>query len=66
MNAERPTKCAKEIISNPRIIIQNRAVAPLGGVTDIVIFSRNSGEKYDFKITDAIEKIPAETMEMFE
>jgi excinuclease ABC subunit A len=50
---------------NPRIIYQSGQLHPWE-YNHRGYSVRNNGEKYGFKITDAIEKIPAEAMEMFE
>ncbi|NDP22962.1 MAG: excinuclease ABC subunit UvrA [Paludibacter sp.] len=56
----------KKIIPNPKLSIKAGGFAPLGEYKSSWIFKQLEiiGEKYEFKITDAIEKIPAEAMEM--
>ncbi|KGO95182.1 excinuclease ABC subunit UvrA [Flavobacterium subsaxonicum] len=56
----------KKIIPNPKLSIKQGSFVPLGEYKNSWIFKQLEaiGEKYDFKITDAIEKIPAEAMEM--
>jgi excinuclease ABC subunit A len=56
----------KKIIPNPKLSIKAGGFAPLGEYKSSWIFKQFEiiGEKYGFKITDAIEKIPAEAMEM--
>ncbi|PKH67950.1 excinuclease ABC subunit UvrA [Flavobacterium sp. ALD4] len=56
----------KKIIPNPKLSIKAGGFAPLGEYKSSWIFKQLEiiGEKYGFKITDAIEKIPAEAMEM--
>lgn len=56
----------KKIIPNPKLTIKKGGFAPLGEYKSSWIFKQIEiiGEKYDFKLTDAIEKIPAEAMEM--
>jgi excinuclease ABC subunit A len=56
----------KKIIPNPKLSIKQGGFVPLGEYKSSWIFKQLEaiGEKYDFKITDAIEKIPAEAMEM--
>lgn len=55
-----------KIIPNPKLSIKAGGFAPLGEYKSSWIFKQLEiiGEKYGFKITDAIEKIPAEAMEM--
>ncbi|WP_016989087.1 excinuclease ABC subunit UvrA [Flavobacterium sp. ACAM 123] len=56
----------KKIIPNPKLSIKAGGFAPLGEYKSSWIFKQLEiiGEKYGFKITDAIEKIPQEAMEM--
>ncbi|CAM3095977.1 excinuclease ABC subunit UvrA [Flavobacterium frigoris] len=56
----------KKIIPNPKLSIKAGGFAPLGEYKSSWIFKQLEiiGEKYEFKITDAIEKIPEEAMEM--
>ena len=56
----------KKIIPNPKISIKNGGFAPLGEYKNSWIFKQLEiiGEKYNFKITDAIETISDEAMEM--
>ncbi|EIA07181.1 excinuclease ABC subunit UvrA [Flavobacterium frigoris] len=56
----------KKIIPNPKLSIKNGGFAPLGEYKSSWIFKQLEiiGEKYSFKITDPIEKIPEEAMEM--
>jgi excinuclease ABC subunit A len=56
----------KKIIPNPKLSIKQGGFVPLGEYKNSWIFKQLEaiGEKYGFKITDAIEKIPAEAMEM--
>jgi excinuclease ABC subunit A len=56
----------KKIIPNPKLSIKQGGFAPLGEYKNSWIFKQLEaiGEKFSFKITDAIEKIPAEAMEM--
>ena len=56
----------KKIIPNPKLSIKAGGFAPLGEYKSSWIFKQLEiiGEKYEFKITDAIEKIPPEAMEM--
>jgi excinuclease ABC subunit A len=56
----------KKIIPNSKLSIKAGGFAPLGEYKSSWIFKQLEiiGEKYGFKITDAIEKIPAEAMEM--
>ncbi len=55
-----------KIIPNPKLSIKSGGFAPLGEYKSSWIFKQLEiiGEKYGFKITDPIEKIPAEAMEM--
>lgn len=56
----------KKIIPNPKLSIKGGGFAPLGEYKSSWIFKQleTIGEKYGFKITDAIEKIPEEAMTM--
>jgi len=56
----------KKIIPNPKLSIKNGGFAPLGEYKSSWIFKQMEiiGEKYGFKLTDPIEKIPEEAMEM--
>ncbi|MFV8337045.1 excinuclease ABC subunit UvrA [Flavobacterium sp. RSP29] len=56
----------KKIIPNPKLSIKNGGFAPLGEYKSSWIFKQLEiiGEKYGFKLTDAIETIPQEAMEM--
>jgi excinuclease ABC subunit A len=56
----------KKIIPNPKLSIKAGGFAPLGEYKSSWIFKQLEiiGEKYGFKITDAIEKIPPEAIEM--
>jgi excinuclease ABC subunit A len=56
----------KKIIPNPKLSIKNGGFAPLGEYKSSWIFKQLEiiGEKYGFKLTDAVEKIPEEAMEM--
>jgi excinuclease ABC subunit A len=56
----------KKIIPNTKLSIKAGGFAPLGEYKSSWIFKQLEiiGEKYGFKITDAIETIPAEAMEM--
>jgi excinuclease ABC subunit A len=56
----------KKIIPNPKLSIKNGGFAPLGEYKSSWIFKQLEiiGEKYGFKLTDPIEKIPEEAMEM--
>ncbi len=56
----------KKIIPNPSLSIKNGGFAPLGEYKSSWIFKQleTIGEKFDFKLSDAIEKIPADAMEM--
>ncbi|OIQ22456.1 MAG: excinuclease ABC subunit A [Flavobacterium sp. MedPE-SWcel] len=56
----------KKIIPNPKLTIKKGGFAPLGEYKSSWIFKQIEaiGEKYDFKLTDTIEDIPAEAMEM--
>lgn len=56
----------KKIIPNPKLSIKSGGFAPLGEYKSSWIFKQleTIGEKFGFKITDSIEKIPEEAMEM--
>ncbi|MBE8728178.1 excinuclease ABC subunit UvrA [Flavobacterium hungaricum] len=56
----------KKIIPNPKLSIKAGGFAPLGEYKSSWIFKQleTIGEKFGFKITDAIEKIPEEAMNM--
>ncbi|MGE8343958.1 MAG: excinuclease ABC subunit UvrA [Flavobacterium sp.] len=56
----------KKIIPNPKLSIKAGGFAPLGEYKSSWIFKQleTIGEKFGFKITDAIEKIPEEAMQM--
>jgi excinuclease ABC subunit A len=56
----------KKIIPNPKLSIKAGGFAPLGEYKSSWIFKQLEiiGEKYSFKITDAIETISVEAMEM--
>lgn len=56
----------KKIIPNPKASIKNGGFAPLGEYKSSWIFKQLEiiAQKYDFKITDAIETIPKEAMDM--
>jgi excinuclease ABC subunit A len=56
----------KKIIPNPKLSIKAGGFAPLGEYKSSWIFKQLEiiGQKYDFKITDAIESISEEAMEM--
>jgi excinuclease ABC subunit A len=55
-----------KIIPNPKLSIKQGGFAPLGEYKSSWIFKQleTIGEKFDFKLTDAIEKIPSEAMDM--
>ncbi|WP_026715017.1 excinuclease ABC subunit UvrA [Flavobacterium daejeonense] len=55
-----------KIIPNPKLSIKAGGFAPLGEYKSSWIFKQLEiiGQKYNFKITDPIENIPAEAMEM--
>ncbi|WJS94108.1 excinuclease ABC subunit UvrA [Flavobacterium johnsoniae] len=57
---------AKKIIPNPKLSIKSGGFAPLGEYKSSWIFKQleTIGEKFGFKITDPIEKIPEEAMTM--
>ncbi len=56
----------KKIVPNPKLSIKAGGFAPLGEYKANWIFKQleTIGEKFDFKITDPIESIAAEAMEM--
>lgn len=56
----------QKIIPNPKSSIKNGGFAPLGEYKTSWIFKQLEiiAQKYDFKITDAIEDIPQEAMDM--
>lgn len=56
----------KKIIPNPKLSIKSGGFAPLGEYKSSWIFKQleTIGEKFGFKITDPIEKIPEEAMQM--
>jgi excinuclease ABC subunit A len=56
----------KKIIPNPKLSVKNGGFAPLGEYKSSWIFKQLEiiAQKYDFKITDAIEDIPQEAMDM--
>ncbi len=56
----------KKIIPNPRLSIKSGGFAPLGESKSTWIFKQleTIGEKFDFKLTDPIEKISPEAMQM--
>ncbi|ALM47563.1 excinuclease ABC subunit A [Flavobacterium psychrophilum] len=56
----------KKIIPDPKLTIKKGGFAPLGEYKSTWIFKQIEiiGEKYGFKLTDAIDKIPTEAMEM--
>lgn len=56
----------KKIVPNPKLTIKQGGFAPLGEYKSTWIFKQIEiiGEKYGFKLTDAIENIPAEAMDM--
>ncbi|AXG74491.1 excinuclease ABC subunit UvrA [Flavobacterium arcticum] len=55
-----------KIIPNPKLTIKKGGFAPLGEYKNSWIFKQIEviGEKFDFKLTDPVEKIPAEAMDM--
>ena len=55
----------KKIIPNPKLSIKGGGFVPLGEYKSSWIFKQLEiiGEKYDFKLTDPIEKIPEEAMD---
>lgn len=56
----------KKIVPNPKLSIKAGGFAPLGEYKNSWMFKQLEiiGEKFGFTLTDAIEKIPAEAMEM--
>ncbi|MCA0349790.1 MAG: excinuclease ABC subunit UvrA [Bacteroidetes bacterium] len=56
----------KKIIPNPKLSIKNGGFAPLGEYKSSWMFKQleTIGEKFGFTLTDAIEKIPAEALDM--
>ncbi len=56
----------KKIIPNPKLSIKSGGFAPLGEYKSSWIFKQLEiiGEKYNFKLTDAVETISEEAMEM--
>lgn len=56
----------KKIIPNPKLSIKAGGLAPLGEFKNSWMFKQLEiiGEKFGFTLSDAIEKIPAEAMEM--
>ena len=56
----------QKIIPNPKATIKGGGFAPLGEYKSTWIFKQLEliGEKFGFKITDAIETLPAEAMDM--
>ncbi len=56
----------KKIIPNPKLSIKNGGFVPLGEYKSSWIFKQLEiiGEKFNFKITDPIEKIPEDAMEI--
>lgn len=56
----------KKIIPDPRISIAKGGLAPLGELKNSWMFKQLEaiGEKFGFKLTDPIEKIPEEAMDM--
>jgi excinuclease ABC subunit A len=56
----------QKIIPNPKATIKNGGFAPLGDYKSSWIFKQLEiiAQKYEFKITDAIENIPQEAMDM--
>lgn len=56
----------KKIIPNPKLSIKQGGFAPLGEYKSNWIFKQleTIGEKYGFKLTDAVETIPGDAMEM--
>ncbi|WP_297514619.1 excinuclease ABC subunit UvrA [Flavobacterium sp.] len=59
-------KKKKKIIPDPRISIAKGGLAPLGELKNSWMFKQLEaiGEKFGFKLTDPIEKIPEEAMDM--
>ena len=56
----------KKIIPDPKLSIKQGGFAPLGDYKNTWIFKQleTIGEKFKFKITDPIEKIPADAMQV--
>jgi excinuclease ABC subunit A len=56
----------KKIIPNPKASIKSGGLAPLGEYKSSWIFKQLEiiGEKFGFKLTDAIEKIPSDAMDV--
>jgi excinuclease ABC subunit A len=56
----------QKIIPNPKLSIKSGGFAPLGEYKSTWVFKQLEfiGEKYGFKITDTIDTIPAEAMDM--
>lgn len=56
----------KKIIPNPKLSIKHGGFAPLGEYKSTWIFKQLEiiGEKFGFKLTDAIEKIPPQAMDV--
>lgn len=56
----------KKIIPNPKLSIKNGGLAPLGEYKNSWIFKQleTIGERFGFKITDPIEQIPEDAMEI--
>jgi excinuclease ABC subunit A len=56
----------KKIIPNPKLSIKSGGIAPIGEYKSTWIFKQleTIGEKFGFKLTDAIETISEEAMEM--
>lgn len=56
----------RKIIPNPKLTIKQGGFAPLGEYKSSWIFKQLEiiGEKFGFKLTDPIEKIPAEAMDV--
>ncbi|MCL9806633.1 excinuclease ABC subunit UvrA [Flavobacterium amniphilum] len=56
----------KKIIPNPKLSIKSGGLAPIGEYKSTWIFKQleTIGEKFGFKLTDSIETIPEEAMEM--
>ncbi len=56
----------KKIIPNPKLSIKSGGLAPLGEFKSSWMFKQleTIGEKFGFSLSDAIETIPAEAMEM--
>jgi excinuclease ABC subunit A len=56
----------QKIIPNPKLSLKSGGFAPLGEYKSTWIFKQLEfiGEKYGFKITDTIDTIPAEAMDM--